>query len=685
MTPKFKQNTRNILFGRLKVPLSLSNLNNILVTICLLYSIVLLWYSCTGTVYGLFGDGHEYLGMTVSFHNHLSPDLIREDIILRKVIENKNGITFFSEDLDFSGYFESKSGKWYSYHFWIYSLLNIPAFSLLHKLDLNELRCFQITNTFLLLLSLWAIVIFYKGSSLNKFWFFMLAAFNPVLFYIPWTHPEIFSYSFILLSVIFALNSNFRTAVLTSSIASLQNPAITILPLFFVFACWKWEKCNNKELLMLLLISSISAIPYLFYYINYNTFSLITLCGLANISYVSLNKIGSLFFDVNFGLLPYFPILIPFTVIFALISVQKRKWQILQLWALLLLIALICSTQRNWNSGMMYINRYAVLMIPIVLMIAILSTEYFSPKKISTIFTISLIITAVITGPLLINYDGVNYVNNNMLSNYVLTIIPMVYNPPFEVFSERAIHMEVDYIGYLPVIYAYDGKPRKILTDNQHLSNIEPYIDPKDIDNLHKEIEHSGIGYINFEPLWVFPIDPSKISIYHANNISKLGKKIPEYELGKAILFGKDGNSEHYQIEGFSIPEDGYSWTDGPNGILKIKTNKSESDLTLSLTASPFLGWGSSNISHQRAIVMVNEHEIGEWFFDKPGEMNFGSLYGFQNKELFIPKEILVDDEQLIKFEFPDAISPNELGLSEDSRNLALAVHSIMIDIYPKI
>lgn len=242
---------------------------------------------------------------------------------------------------------------------------------------------------------------------------------------------------------------------------------------------------------MLLLISSISAIPYLFYYINYHTFSLITLSGMANISYISLDKVGSLFFDVNFGLLPYFPILLPFTVIFVLISVQKRKWHILQLWALLLLIALIRGTQRNWNSGMMYINRYAVLMIPIMLMIAMLSTEYFSHKKTSTIFVISIIITAVITGPLLINYDGVNWVNNNKYLNYVLTIIPMAYNPPFEVFSERAIHKEVDYYGYLPIIYTYDGKPRKILTDNQHLSKIEPYIDPKDIDNLHREIEHS--------------------------------------------------------------------------------------------------------------------------------------------------------------------------------------------------
>ena len=40
------------------------------------------------------GDGHEYLGMTASFFNHLSPDLQEKDIELRNYVENENGINF---------------------------------------------------------------------------------------------------------------------------------------------------------------------------------------------------------------------------------------------------------------------------------------------------------------------------------------------------------------------------------------------------------------------------------------------------------------------------------------------------------------------------------------------------------------------------------------------------------------
>ena len=510
-----EQDTHNLRFGRLKIPYPLTSENSVLVAICLIFSVILLWYSCVGVTPAIYGDGHEYLGITSSFYNHLSPDLRQEDIALRKDIENRNGI-YFPETYDFAGYFESASGKWYSYHFWVYSLLNLPTFTLLHIFDQNELQSFQITNSLIVLLSLWAIVLFSQLPTGKKFWLFMLGAFNPALLYIPWAHAEVFSYSFVLLSVVFTLNCNFRTAILMSSIASLQNPPIAAITLFFVLAGWKGKGYDYRELLTLLIISSVSAIPYIFYYINYNTFSLITLCGASNISYISLNKIGSLFFDPNFGLLPYFPILLPFTIISTIISVQKRKWYIPQLWGVLFLIALIGSTQGNWNCGMMYIHRYAVYMIPIVILIAILSIEYFSPKRISKIFAMSLILTTVITGAFLINYDAGNYVNHNELSNYMLTIAPMTYNPPLDVFAERAIHREGNYYDYLPIIYAYDGRPRKILTDYQHISEVEGYIDPRDKDKIISDIGDSGIGYINFGPLWEFPIDTSKITIYHA-------------------------------------------------------------------------------------------------------------------------------------------------------------------------
>src|SRR5665647_1087429 len=73
------------------------------------------------------GDGHEYLGMTASFFNHLSPDLQEKDIELRNYVENENGINFTS-DYNYNGYYKSISGSYYSWHFWIYPLEAVLKF-----------------------------------------------------------------------------------------------------------------------------------------------------------------------------------------------------------------------------------------------------------------------------------------------------------------------------------------------------------------------------------------------------------------------------------------------------------------------------------------------------------------------------------------------------------------------------
>lgn len=52
----------------------------LLLLLCFIFSSVYLWVGPKPTI---TGDGGEYLGMTCSIFNHLSPDLRPEDIILR--------------------------------------------------------------------------------------------------------------------------------------------------------------------------------------------------------------------------------------------------------------------------------------------------------------------------------------------------------------------------------------------------------------------------------------------------------------------------------------------------------------------------------------------------------------------------------------------------------------------------
>ena len=55
-----------------------------------------------------------------------------------------------------------------------------------------------------------------------------------------------------------------------------------------------------------------------------------------------------------------------------------------------------------------------------------------------------------------------------------------------------------------------------------------------------------------------------------------------------------------------------------------------------------------------------------------------------QEKSVIIPHEVLNEGVQNITFVLPDAKSPYSLGLSDDGRELALAVRSIVITNSPE-
>lgn len=468
-----------------------------LLSIFAVLSIGLLYASIFVISPGIYGDGHEYLAITVSLYNHMSPDLQSQDVVYRNAIEAKNDINFGSE-LDHSDYAGSPvNGKLYPFHFWFYSLLNIPAFYLLQLFHGNELRCFQITNSVLLLSAL-AVVVFQSSfNNWKKLLFFSLAAFNLILLYIPWSHPEVFTYSLVLASAVYMLENRPYLAILLSSLASLQNPPVSVLTLFYVLYGWKQKAWDLRSLFAMLAVSSISAAQYLFYYAYFHTFSVITMTGLASTKLITIEKALSLFIDPNFGILPYFSVLTIACIAVLIACLLKKDLAVPALWLVLALMAVVCSTQINWNSGMMYLNRYATYFLPILFAIVFLGYKFLPHKVLDVILLTSILTTGTITGVFLFSYDNSSYVRFNDLSSNILLYAPGIYNPPNEVFAERALGMEVDYTKYYPIVYPDREHPRKILTDYSHIPDVEILIN-RTLSNQEKDaILRAGSGYIN--------------------------------------------------------------------------------------------------------------------------------------------------------------------------------------------
>ncbi|NPV72683.1 MAG: sulfatase-like hydrolase/transferase, partial [Pelotomaculum sp.] len=137
------------------------------------------------------------------------------------------------------------------------------------------------------------------------------------------------------------------------------------------------------------------------------------------------------------------------------------------------------------------------------------------------------------------------------------------------------------------------------------------------------------------------------------------------YEYGSQIQFGEGGNAEQYQVQGWSYPEKGFTWTDGKSVSLVIPVNQPQSDLTLSASLFPFTAGGVVN---QNVYIDVNGDRLGEWIITAAGEY-----------KIKIPKEHITDSLLEINFELPNAVSPAELNIGNDPRSLGIAVKSIII------
>lgn len=431
----------------------------------ILFSVVLIGFVLFIPPY-IYGDGWEYLGMTISFSNHLSPNLTSEDIEERRILAEKSNL-YLLESMEYAGYFESINGDYYSYHFWFYSFICTIPYLFLKTIGINPVKVFQFTNAMLLLfLCGWLL---YKTSLSNreKLWVFLVTIINPIVFYIPWSHPEVFSFVFLFIGLLELMEGRKVSSSIFISIASLQNQAIAIISIGIIL--WELMKTKriNLQILRLCLSSGIIFIPYVFYWIYFREFSLITATGYASAKHISLDKILSLFIDPNFGLVVYIPVLCV-VLVWLLIHRDKKSY----VWAgVLLLMATICSTQFNWNSGMMYIHRYAVWLIPVLIIATYGYVSGLNKKKFLTILTAHLVTTGSVLFFGLLNYkDGQsNHVRFSPLAKMIISIAPSIYNPPYEVFTERALGAEVaSFSDELPLtVWNSQGARKSLVIDRE--------------------------------------------------------------------------------------------------------------------------------------------------------------------------------------------------------------------------
>jgi hypothetical protein len=395
------------------------------------------------------GDGPEYHLMSESLLGHLSPDARPEDI--ESLTERTaRWHVYVNFDALSQGYFEAANGSHYSYHFWGYSLLTVPARALLRLVGANDLKGAQITNA---LVFLWALHQALFVAALPRpaaLALGLLTLFSPAVWFVLWAHPEAFCFSLVLLALVWTRAGRRQLPILVVALAAMQNPPLVFLLLpLWVRGCLvpgrlriDW-RATPKALLAALPI----VLPPLFFFVRFGTPSVIARQS-ASASLVSLHKALELFFDLNLGLLPYAPFVL--LLFLAGLVLSCTSWPRARVaWSsviVLLAMALASSATMNWNHGTAGPSRYAIWMLPLLLMgvaeayAAALKGGSDGARRTWTAMVLLAIGLQILTvfsrGGLRQSSD---WIAHSYAARFVLRHAPAWYNPSPAIFVERTL------------------------------------------------------------------------------------------------------------------------------------------------------------------------------------------------------------------------------------------------------
>jgi len=419
-----------------------------------------------------YPDGPEYLTMTESLFNHMSPDLQEKDV--RTLASLRRKYNYLHDGYFPGAYFRTNDNKSYGMHFWGYSLFCLPAKYALHRLHLNELKALQITNALLLIVALFHIMFVSKLDERQKLLFALLSVFCPAFWFVHWTHPEMFTYAVLIISLVYMSIKNWPAATFTAAIASMQYQPLILWAAFLWVKGILESKIKWKALLLLSISLLPAMIPIVFYYAKFGVYSLLGVYW-ADFSNISLFKVWELFFDFNLGMLPYLPItlfLFFWVIIRSLFTERKFSLEI-QIFLLTIAMMLLFTTVVSWNHTTSGPSRYLILMLPLIFYTLIIQPEVVNYERIKApIYAYSLLL-AVLVQIIIVSYGG-GFVSNmpnrylhGPLARFILNRYPALYSPSKEIFVERTVHLYGAEVKK-PVIYNYKGKCKKVLAKGKH-------------------------------------------------------------------------------------------------------------------------------------------------------------------------------------------------------------------------
>lgn len=329
-----------------------------------------------------FGDGREYIIQTqaIVFDRAIAVDPQRRGAYWNET--NPYGVTLHYKEHatppkylpprerdqyggGFGSLYPSRSGAHYFVHPWVYSAAVAPLYALFHAVAPGtfEYRAFLVANVFFLFLPL--ILLLRHSNTWRTFVFLGCICSSPLTPYLQWSHTELFCFFCIMMGFVGLLSQRWRKwSVLFLGLGAAQNiPLVLFFPLHFLLATRNSNDSfwNVRALAQRVLPYSIAAlfpaVVAIVSYVTFDTWNLLSTLGQADVSYLSLRKVASVFISPMIGSLWYFPAA---TAAVLLTVCVGRKREVALCLVAVVCAATISSTTANINSAQLSAPRYAV-------------------------------------------------------------------------------------------------------------------------------------------------------------------------------------------------------------------------------------------------------------------------------------------------------------------------------------
>ena len=616
----------------------------------------------------LDGDGVEYLVTTHAFTRHGSAAISSADFAYiarlmngkmdpaahHMLVEAYDQLGRTAVATPHFGFARTESGNIYAIHFWFFSLLAAPFYAAASWLGVKPTLGFSLLNLALAGAALLHLHRSLPGASRAAALVFVSLG---TAYYLRWTGPEVMTACCAFSASICVLRRDTSMAVLLCGIGATQNPTLALMiplaighrlvalkvPAILTLPIVRRGALPELALAGAGMIAALS--PYAFYYSAFGIPSLIA-PYFTDPAFITPRRAFSFLSDLDQGMLAGIPGLFAGLIGVAAVNsaLKKRIAAANGLFFLLVCCALAVPTlaAMNWNSATSVMLRYAYwAAMPLV---AFLVSTLPALMPAARLPIVSAVIVAqcfaVLGSGLMVR--STSYMRHTPLAEWAFAAFPGLVNPDPEIFIERGKQSEAAITRKTTQVFYDKAMPIKLLRhwtnsgDNAGLCAEGQQVSARSVVDVDR-----GWQYLN-APFSCVAADPRMAPVQ--------------------LRFADTGESATALESGWAGPEQAGAWTNARRSVIRIRVPTGSEVTGLHFTGHYFQNVRASEVS-------INGRPIGS--------------LSLADKQIDVPAG-LAGEELVIELFHADAASPEQLGLSADTRLLAYYLSEVHLRLRPR-